>query len=204
MIAKLLASTGEGLLDGLSGTLALPIFGEVIRKDPSSFRNRYYRFRLPIELTAGLLSGVLFMAGAFIVNFLYDERYAQAGFMLQILALGTLSYPLLIIATAFTVTGDTHISAAISILKAISLFGFIMIGFFAFGMPGAIGGVALHRVIPSVTIVSLAHRRDWIWIRHELRIIPAFLVGVLIGKGLVVLAAAFSIQNIHQIVHFGS
>jgi O-antigen/teichoic acid export membrane protein len=202
-IAKLLVNTGEGLLDRLSGTLALPIFGEVIRKDPRSFRNRYYRFRLPIEVAAGLLSGALFTAGDFIVNFLYDTRYAQAGPMLRILALGTVSYPILIIGTAFTATGDTHISAAVSILKAISLFGLVTIGFFVFGTPGAVAGVALHRVMPSVTMFFLAHRRNWIWIKHEFRIIPAFAAGILMGKGLMALAAALNIHNIHQIVHFG-
>ena len=203
-IAKLLLGTGEGLLDRLSTSLALPIFGEVLRKDPSTLRDRYYRFRLPVELAAGLLSGALFVAGDFIVNFLYDPRYAQAGYMLQILALGTLSYPFSIIASAFTATGETHIAAAASILKAVGLILSMTVGFYAYGPLGAIGGVALHRVVPAVVIMALAHRRDWIWIWHELRIIPAFVAGLLIGKGFVLLTLASGIENIHQLFHFSS
>ena len=201
-IAKLLAGTGEGLLDRLNTSLALPIFGEVIRQDPRNLRNCYYRFRLPIELTAGLLSGTLFVAGDFIVRFLYDSRYAQSGRMLQILALGTLSYPFSIIANAFTATGDTHITALSSITKATSLLACVTIGFLAFGIMGAIGGVALHRIIPSVLIVILAQRRGWIWIWHELRIIPAFIGGLVIGKTLVLISSALDLHNIHQILHF--
>jgi O-antigen/teichoic acid export membrane protein len=201
-IAKLLTGTGEGLLDRLNASLALPILGEVIRKDPSNLRNRYYRFRLPIDLVAGLLSGGLFVAGAFIVSFLYDSRYQQAGLMLQILALGTVSYPFSIIANAFIATGDTHIFALTSIVKAASLIASMTIGYLAFGILGAIGGVALHRLIPSLVIILLAHQRNWIGIWHELRVIPAFVAGILIGQVLVLIASGLGIHNIHQLLYF--
>jgi O-antigen/teichoic acid export membrane protein len=203
-IAKLLATIGEGFLDRLNGALALPVFGEVIRKDPSVLRDRYYRFRLPMELAAGLLSGGLFAAGGFIVHFLYDTRYGQAGMMLQILALGTVTYPLSIIASAFTATGDTHISAVAAISKAASLVACVVLGFATFGALGAIVGVALHRVFPSIVILALAHRRGWIGFWYELRIIPAFVGGLLLGKGWVLIATALDIRNIHQLLHLWS
>jgi O-antigen/teichoic acid export membrane protein len=200
-IAKLLATTGEALLNRLSGALALPVFGEVIRNDPSIFPNRYYRFRLPIEVVGGLLSGSLFISGSYIVNFLYDARYAQAGIMLQILALSTTIYPIMVIANAFTAVGDSYIAAIGSVLSAVSLIVFMTGGFLAYGLLGAIAGVAFHRMIPSVVILILAERRGWIWLRHELRIIPAFFVGLAIGKGVLILAADFNIRNIHQVIH---
>ena len=200
-VAKLLVDAGEGLLERLNGALSLPVFGEVIRKDPSNFRDRYYRFRLPIELTAGLLGGGLFASGHFVVNFLYDARYAQAGDMLAILALGTAIYPFLIIRSAFTATGDAHIMAAISILQAVSLVVCMGIGFFAFGLLGVVAGAALHRIIPSAVITILARQRNWVSIPQELRVVPAFVVGILIGKGAVLIAAALGLHNIHQFLH---
>lgn len=200
-IAKLLAGAGEGLLDRLNISLALPALGEVIRKYPSNLRDRYYQFRLPIELSAGLLSGVLFAAGQFIVQLFYDPRYAQAGAMLQLLALGIATYPFAIIGNAFTATGDTHINAYISIIKAVSLIAFIAIGFHWYGELGAVGGIALHRIVPSVVILSLAHKRNWFGMWRELRIIPAFVVGILVGKGIVLIAMLLRFENIHQLFH---
>lgn len=200
-IAKLLSSTGEGLIDQISGALALPVLGEAIRKDATKFRDQYYRFRFPIEVAAGLLSGLLFASGTFVVHFLYDARYAQAGPMLQILSLGTLSYPFLIIATAFTASGDTHITALASTLKAVSLVAAVMTGYFLFGILGAIGGIAIHRIFPSVAIVLIAHKRNWVWISHEFRIIPAFIVGLLLGRGFVLIATALKLHDIHQVMH---
>jgi O-antigen/teichoic acid export membrane protein len=200
-IAKLLASTGEGLLSQLSGALALPVFGEVLRKNPGNLRYQYYRFRLPLETAAGLLSGGLFAAGDFIVRFFYDGRYADAGLMLQILALGTLFYPFLMIETAFTASGQTHVSALSSVLKAASLIVFISTGFLRFGMLGAIAGTAMHRIIPSLVLVLLAHRRGWISFWRELRIIPAFTAGFMMGKGFLLILAKLGIQSLHQIIH---
>jgi O-antigen/teichoic acid export membrane protein len=200
-VAKILVDTGEGLLERLNTALSLPVLGEVIRKDPSNLRDRYYRFRLPIELMAGLLGGVLFASGHFVVDFLYDSRYSQAGDMLAILALGTVTYPFLMIRSAFAATGDAHIFAAVSILQAMSLVICMAIGFFAFGLLGVVAGVALHRVIPSATVLVLARQRGWISIRQELRIVPAFIVGILIGKGILLIAAALGLHNIRQFWH---
>jgi O-antigen/teichoic acid export membrane protein len=200
-IAKQLVGAGEGLLDRLNMSLTLPVLSEVLRKDPSNLRDRYYRFRLPIELAAGLLGGGLFASGYFIVNFLYDARYAQAGVMLAILALGTALYPFMIVRSAFTATGDTFTVAAVSILQAVSLMICAAIGFFAFGLLGAVGGIALHRIIPSVVIVLLARQRDWISFGREFRIVLAFVVGVLIGKGIVLIAMTLGFTNIHQFLH---
>jgi O-antigen/teichoic acid export membrane protein len=200
-IAKLLIGAGEGLLDRLSSAIALPIFGEVLRKDPAVFRNRYYRFRLPTDLAAGLLSGGLLVAGNFIVGFLYDPRYAEAGVMCQLLALGTLSFPLSLVGNAFTATGDTHVNAFASILKAVSLLACMAVGFFLFGVNGAVAGVALHRVFPSALMVLFARQRNWIGVWEELRIVPAFVAGALIGKMGVLAAGALGIENIHQLLH---
>lgn len=201
-VAKLLVGVGEGFLNQIGSSLSLPIFAEVLRRNPNNLLERYYRFRLPMELTAALLAGGLFASGNFIVNFLYDPRYAQAGLMLQILALGTAFYPLLLIRDAFNATGDSHVGAFLSVLQAASLIMCLVIGFFAFGALGAIGGVALHRVIPSVITIFLARRRSWVLIWQELRIVPIFIVGLLLGKGIVLIATALGVENIHQIFYY--
>jgi O-antigen/teichoic acid export membrane protein len=199
-IAKLLVGLGEGFLERLTGALALPVFGEVIRTNPVDLRDHYYRFRVPIELAACLFSGGLFVTGHFVAGFLYDPRYEQAGFMLQILALGLLIYPILIIKYAFTATGDTHITALISVSQALSLIGCLILGYFAFGIVGAIVGVALHRIIPAIVLVFQARRKHWVAIWRELRVIPIFVIGLLLGKAFLLLAATLGVVNIHQLL----
>jgi O-antigen/teichoic acid export membrane protein len=200
-IAKLLANIGTGLLDRLSGALALPVFGEVIRTDSAAFARQYYRFRLPIEIAAGLISGCLFIAGGFIVNFLYDDRYMQAGIMLQVLALGAITYPMMVIGSAFTATGDSYISAITSTVDALSMITFLTVGFLIDGLLGAIAGIALHSLVPSAVILTLAKRRNWVWLWHEFRVVLAFIVGAILGKALLMASLSLGIRNVHQILH---
>jgi len=199
VIAKMLVDTAEGWLTRLGDTLALPVLSEVVRKRPHDLQTQYYRFRLPIELAAGSLSGVLFVSGEFVVHFLYDQRYAQAGSMLQLLAIGLAILPCNLIKNAFTAVGDTRVWAAVTTVQAVSVLLCMIAGFFIAGPLGAVAGLAVHRIIPSLMILSLAGRRHWISPWRELRIVPAFIVGVVAGKVAVSMVAALGISNIAQL-----
>jgi O-antigen/teichoic acid export membrane protein len=198
VIAKMLVDTAEGLLGRLESTLALPILSEAARKRPQDLRDQYYRFRLPIELAAASFSGILFAGGDFVVHFLYDQRYAEAGLIVQILAIGLAIFPCSLIRSAFTVTGDTHIGAAVSAVQAVSMLVCMIGGFFLAGPLGAVTGLAVHRITPSMMILFLASRRHWISPWRELRIVPTFVAGVVAGKVAVSMMAAMGISNIAQ------
>jgi O-antigen/teichoic acid export membrane protein len=199
VIARMLVDTVEGLLERLNGALALPILSEIARKKPDDIRDRYYRFRLPIELAAAFFSGALFVSADFVVHFLYDPRYAQAGLIVQLLAIGLAIYPSYLIRSAFIVAGDTHILAAMSGLQAASMMLCLVGGFAIGGTFGAVAGLGVHRIIPSLTVLILAGRRHWISPWRELRIVPTFMAGLVAGKISVTLMSALGIANIVQL-----
>jgi O-antigen/teichoic acid export membrane protein len=198
VVAKMLVDTVEGLVTRMEGALALPVLSEVVRKRPHDLRDQYYRFRLPIEIAAASLSGFLFASGEFVIHFLYDQRYAQAGLMVQLLAIGLAIYPCGLIRNAFIIVGDTHIGALVSTVQATSMILCMTAGFFTAGPFGAITGLAVYRAIPSLMILLLASRRHWISPWRELRIVPAFVAGVVAGKVAVSMMAALGISNIAQ------
>lgn len=195
VIAKMLVDTAEGLLERLNSSLALPILSEAARK-AHDIRERYYRFRLPIELAAASFSGMLLASGDFVIDFLYDPRYAQAGLMVQLLAIGLAIYPLYLIRSAFTVVGDAHVVAGISLLQAASMILSMVGGFAIAGSFGAVTGLAVHRIIPSLVILFLAYRRRWISPLRELRIVPAFVAGAVAGKFAVIIMTTLGITDI--------
>jgi O-antigen/teichoic acid export membrane protein len=181
-IAKTLVTSIGGLLDRLNSTLTLAVLGEVHRNNPKHLRDRYYRYRLPLDLFATISGGVLFATADQIVKILYDVRYNDAGPMLRILALSLAIYPFQIIRHAFTVVAKTRTVAFVSIGEAFSLVFLLLLGLLAFGPMGAIAGVAISGVIPSAIYLFLAHGQRWINIWQELRTFPMFVSGVLVGK----------------------
>jgi O-antigen/teichoic acid export membrane protein len=190
-LAKGLTDAVEGLLERLNGTLTLPVLGEVLRNTPQFLQNRYYRFRLPLEVVAAFFSGFVFATANLIVSLLYDVRYAGAGPMLQILSLNLLLYPSSLIRGAFTAVGQTKIVATISAIQAISLVLFLTVGYLVFGIMGAIAGVVLGRSVPAVALLYLANTRNWINFLHELRTILIFASGLLMGQVALSIAKLF-------------
>ena len=191
-IAKMLADTVEALLERLNSSMTLPVLSEVIRKNPENLKNRYYRFRLPIELVAVGSAGFLFASGDTIISILYDQRYSEAGMMLRILSFGLLIYPFQLIRSAFVAIAKTNIVAWVSVLQAVSLVFCLSFGYYLYGPLGAIAGVAINRVFPSIAMLILAHRANWISPWNELRWIPIYALGFLLGEIFVRLFEPFS------------
>jgi hypothetical protein len=75
-----------------------------------------------------------------------------------------------------------------------------MIGLLVAGPLGAIAGLALHRVIPSAVLAVFAHKRHWIDISRELRVVPAVIAGALVAKVTIALMAAIGVSNIVQLL----
>ena len=190
-VAKLSIEALSSLFDRMNSSLAIPVLGEVIRKDADLLKAKYYRFRLPFDLSAPFLAGIVCSAGSTIIGILYDPRYIDAGYMLQILALSLVMFPSSLILSAFPLSGSPEISAVVSAVQAVSLFTFMLIGFGAAGVTGTIYGIALHRIVPTAITLVFSYRRGWLDLSKELRIIPIFGLGWLFGKGLTLVAGYF-------------
>ena len=93
VIAFLAFSSVEQILMKVMGDVSFPALSEIVRERRPDLKRNYYRLYVPIASIAYLSSGFLMMSGQTLVNLLYDPRYAQAGWMLEILALGLLAVP---------------------------------------------------------------------------------------------------------------
>ena len=187
-LAKTLIDTAEGLLERLNSALTLPVFSEILRRDPTTFREKYYRFRIPIDLVAGATAGFVFVTADLIVGILYDARYAEAGPMLRILAVGLAFYPFTLIRSAFTATGNTRLVATTTVIQASALVSCMLLGIYAAGPLGAIAGAMASRAVVAAILVYAASQSRWVSAWRELRVILFFGLGLLVGE--IALAAA--------------
>jgi O-antigen/teichoic acid export membrane protein len=199
-IAKTLSDAIESLLERVNGAMTLSVLGEVIRKNPENLKDRYYRFRMPIELVSAGSAGLLFSAGDLIVNILYDPRYSDAGLMLRILSFGLLIYPFQLIRSAFTAVARTNIVAWVSIIQAVSLVACLSLGYYICGALGAVAGIAGSRLFPSLAMLVLAHGAKWISPLRELRWIPTYALGVILGR-VATHVLPYSLLSIRQLLH---
>jgi O-antigen/teichoic acid export membrane protein len=85
VIAILLIGVVESIITRLIGAVTLSALSEVARAG-GDFRSAYYRFHTPIAAVSYFNAGLLITSGQALVWVLYDHRYVEAGWMLQILA----------------------------------------------------------------------------------------------------------------------
>lgn len=181
-LARTLKDAIENLLERLNSTMTLPVLSEVVRTDPSKVSDLYYRFRRPIEIVAATSGGFLFTSADLIVQFLYDSRYHDAGVMLRALSISLVLYPFLLIRSAFTAIGEAYITAWVSVVQAFSLVIGLIAGYALMGPIGGIASGVLSRMAPSLLILILARRKHWIVLIKELRSLPAFAIGLVMGQ----------------------
>jgi len=145
----------------LVGRVMIPIYREVAESGSRSAARklRYMRYLM----TGGLigLMGTLAIVGPFLVDFLYDDRYLNAGAMLVLISLAMMpaaigvSYD-----RAALAAGDSRHFFIVSAARGTSGVLFLLIGVYFWGITGAIAGLALSGIVvhPFLVWLSIKHK----------------------------------------------
>jgi O-antigen/teichoic acid export membrane protein len=127
------------------------------------------------------LCGFLLLTGELIINILYDARYTDAGWMIGILSFGLLTIRYQIANQCFMALGNTKIITIHSIIRTISIFVFLPIGFKFYGLKGAIWATALINF--ATFPISIYYKKLYgiFDLKKEIITIPAIFVGMGVG-----------------------
>jgi O-antigen/teichoic acid export membrane protein len=157
-VAQRLTQTGLQVFLRLTQSILLPALGEAWRARPEALRLEARRLRRWLDLAflggCGLLAG----GGPIVVALLYDARYQEAGWMLQILAART---ALVMLAeasqTALFARGEAQAAFRRSLARAVALIVLLPAGHLLLGVPGLLGGLVLSE-LPSLLVLLVAER----------------------------------------------
>lgn len=166
----------------LTHAVLFSVFSETARANPERLIKRYYKIRLYTDLLFLTAAGLLFTTGHVIIDLLYDERYQNAGWMLQVLSL---QVAMAVISTSeetllFSV-GKTYYGFARSLAKAIWILVGIPIGWRLYGLTGVVWCVALAEVPVLVVIWTGMLRQNLFRPIFELRSLGIWCATCLVG-----------------------
>ena len=162
-IACIMAGVPQHLAEQLIYTVGLPVLSEVQRTDPDRLRSIYYRIRLPVDALCLGSGAAIFTCADTIIRVLYDDRYSDAGWMLQSLAITLFSTRFAVVNQFYLVLDRAKLTAQLQMVRLICLFSFIPAGYFIGGIQGAIWAVALAPM-PEVLISVF-------WVQRKLKIV---------------------------------
>jgi O-antigen/teichoic acid export membrane protein len=184
-IASNLATMIEGITNRLCTGVLLPTFSEVARQQPDRLPALCFRMRWIVDGIFVGMAGFLFAAGGWITALLYDVRYAPAGLTLQLLSFGLLFSRYTLTHNVYVALGLPSYLPPINLTRLMSLFLLTTILFYAFGVEGAILGIAFHQ-LPTLPWVFWFNRRHGLNnFRLELLVLGLWPLGWLVGFGLV-------------------
>jgi O-antigen/teichoic acid export membrane protein len=182
VIAYLIVNAVEQVITKLIADVCFPALGEVARGRLSELKFTYYRLHAVIASFAYFAAGLLVTSGQALVRFLYDARYADAGWMLQVLAFGLLTLPFHLATQSFIALGMPKLLSAIILVRLAALLCFIPIGFATFGLQGGLWAIVVAYFSWLPMTIAYMLRFHFFDVRREMIVLPAVLVGGLAGK----------------------
>lgn len=189
-IGYFLASFPLLLGHAVTQRLLIPVYREQPPGAAPENRMRLRKLRGAISGGILLLLAVMALAGPWLVDLLYDARYAQAGSIAVVLACGMI--PQVIGMTydqAALAAGDSKRFFVFSGSRAIIQVVFLLVGVTQFGLLGALVALGLSMILVHPILIWLARRHDAWDAPHDL------LTGM-IGAGIIALALSWHWERV--------
>lgn len=193
-IAFTLASALDLVMSKLINAVAFPAFSEIVRDRPEKLRQVYYKVFSSIAAVCYLMCGFLVVVGQSLVNLLYDHRYSEAGWMLQILICGAVAVPYQVGVQCFLALGKPHLFTQVLLGRLVALVAALAIGFNLAGLSGALWGIVASQILPVCVIVFWLARLRIYDLKREAILLVAIPAGVLGGVGMLWSAHFFNLQ----------
>ncbi len=183
-IAFFIVGALKDLISNVIHNVGFPALSEAYRDKPESLREVYYRLRLPFDTVSILGTGFLFATGEIIVKLLYDDRYATAGWIIQILSVGLFQLRYNLAGECFMAMGKPRVLTILILFDIVLLYTLAYLGFHSHGFKGFVWAVTMtsNAMIPLVLWYKYKYNLlDW---KRELMVLPLLPVGY--GAGLLV------------------
>jgi len=185
-VAFMLANTIISVVQQLSMKVLFPVFGRTVNRDRLNLKSAYYSARLKLDLVVFFLAGLLLALAPVIINFLYDERYAEAGPMLQVLVFS-------IIGSAFSISAleclsalsITKIRMQVMLVRSVGLLAGLPIFFSLYGFYGALWVVTVNIWLGIPVIYWVMYKQKLFSFFSEIKMSPFIAVGYFSGLALI-------------------
>lgn len=184
-VAVMIAGVPTHAMHALAGKVIFPLFSRV--RQTGEDLNVVFRQarRLHLVISGWALSGLI-GGGQAAIRLVYEDRYEQGGWMLQILAIGAwFATPDATNAYALLASGKPRWLATANLGKLIGMVLLMPLGYMLAGFGGALLGFALAELFRySVSTIGV-YRHGLTTLRQDLSITAVVVLAALVGYGAV-------------------
>jgi O-antigen/teichoic acid export membrane protein len=172
------------ILNLIFSNVLFPAFSEVARERSLELKRSLYRFHVLTASFAYLCCGLLFTSANSLISLLYDRRYGQAGWMLEVLAIALVGVPFNLAQYGLLARGLPRVFTNIIAIRVAITFVLIPLGFHFFALPGALWAIVASQLSSAPATIYYQIKYDLFDLSKELLLLPIFFAGLIIGEGL--------------------
>jgi O-antigen/teichoic acid export membrane protein len=156
VLAKNLALLIVGGLRKFSSMILLPVYSRLAERNIQELRRKVFKIRLILLFLSLPPLWTLILGGQFIIDILYDERYQQTGWMVQVLSVGAVAVVIRVsLGPILLAVGDSF-RHMIDMAARVSLYVVCMtVGIWIAGIPGFIMGIAVTEWLSYLVLIFL-------------------------------------------------
>jgi O-antigen/teichoic acid export membrane protein len=191
-IALTIVGSISQILSKLISDVSYSALSEVARERTDRLKHSLYRFHVLTASFAYFCAGGLIVSGGTLIKLLYDPRYSEAGWMLEILAVGLMAAPFDLAMYALLARGLPKIFSHIIAVHVAITVVFIPLGYHYFGLPGALCAIVASQLSNLPMAIYFQIKQDLFDAWKELLLLPTLLVGMLAGEGFNLVVAHWS------------
>lgn len=180
-IALTMAAMPTQVIQKIGSSVLFPIYSRIVNSG-QQLSGRLDRARLPLLVSAGAVLTLLVAAGPHVIGLLYDARYADAGWMLRVLAVGAWFQCMAVTSgAALMALGQSKSIAGANLAKFVTFVVAVPIAFSLGGFTGAVCATIVGEIAKYWALVASAHRAGLGVFKADVRMTTCFTAGALIS-----------------------
>lgn len=180
-IAFLIVSVVQMVFSLVLGSVVFPAISEVARTRPADLERTYIRFQRVADLVLVGAGALLAVSGPALVHLVYDDRYADTGWMVSVLAMGLAGMRFQVLEQCYLALGKPSLMSLSNILRVAALVAAVPWGHSQAGMLGAVSGVALSQYAGWIVAFYFRRSQGYSWWRAEAWLPAALMIGAVAG-----------------------
>ena len=136
-----------------------PVLSQAGRESGADISHFYYRLRLRLDLLSMISTGLLAGMGGWVIQTLWDKRYADAGWIIQIICVRlAISFVVAPNETCLFALGHTRYGFQRSVARLLATFVFVPCGWYLGGVKGVVWGTVAAEVPTILAVWPQSHR----------------------------------------------
>lgn len=158
-VAFILSQTIVRACHKLSINILFPLYTQLAKQDITAFRKKLTKIRGVILLFALPPTWALAIWGEYVVDFFYDTRYIDAGWMLEILAIRAIARTIIITEERILLSrGDSFRHMLLQLSRVVLLMIGMYLGNLYAGVAGLLTGMVIASFVEYLVLAALINR----------------------------------------------